>query len=77
MPERLQVVGSSSDDKSARSCYSAYGHIERVANAVTQGARSQMAQFLDQAGSWIILAHGRCYGTQAVAELRRAFRWVL
>lgn len=25
----------------------------------------------------IILAHGRCYGTDAVEELRRAFSWVL
>ena len=25
----------------------------------------------------IILAHGRCYDTDAVTELRRAFRWVL
>ncbi len=25
----------------------------------------------------IIIAHGRCYHTQAVDELRRAFRWVL
>ena len=25
----------------------------------------------------IVIAHGRCYETQAVAELRRAFRWVL
>lgn len=25
----------------------------------------------------IVIAHGRCYETNAVAELRRAFRWVL
>jgi len=25
----------------------------------------------------IVIAHGRCYEAQAVAELRRAFRWVL
>lgn len=25
----------------------------------------------------IVVAHGRCYETDAVAELQRAFRWVL
>lgn len=41
--------------------------------AVREAAR----QMLAWAPERIVLAHGRCYGNDGVAELRRAFRWVL
>ncbi len=42
-----------------------------------QTLRAAVERMIGWAPERIILAHGRCYGTQAVAELRRAFRWVL
>ena len=39
--------------------------------------RAAVQRMLDWAPERIILAHGRCYEKGAVAELRRAFRWVL
>jgi hypothetical protein len=44
------------------------------------GHRKQMAAAVRQMIAWeperIIIAHGRCYEGNAVAELRRAFRWL-
>ena len=39
--------------------------------------RKAVQAMLDWAPERIILAHGRCYEKGAVAELRRAFRWIL
>jgi hypothetical protein len=41
--------------------------------AVREAARQMIAWAPER----IVLAHGRCYEKDAVAELRRAFRWVL
>ena len=41
--------------------------------AVREAARQMIAWAPDR----IVLSHGRCYGRDAVLELRRAFRWVL
>jgi len=44
------------------------------------GRRGQMRRALERMIAWaperIVLAHGRCYETGGVAELRRAFRWI-
>jgi hypothetical protein len=42
-----------------------------------RAVRSAALQMIAWAPQKIILAHGRCYDKNAVAELRRAFRWVL
>jgi hypothetical protein len=39
--------------------------------------RAAVRQMIAWAPERIILAHGRCYDQDAIAELRRAFRWVL
>ena len=39
--------------------------------------RKSARRMLAWAPERIILAHGRCYETNGVAELRRAFRWIL
>ena len=39
-------------------------------------ARACLAQMLAWQPEKIILAHGRCYERDAVAELKRAFRWL-
>ena len=39
-------------------------------------ARASLAQMLAWQPEKIILAHGRCYERDAVAELKRAFRWL-
>lgn len=39
--------------------------------------RRAARQMIAWAPERIVLAHGRCYESNAVAELRRAFRWVL
>lgn len=42
-----------------------------------KSVRAAVRQMIDWAPERIILAHGRWYERDAVAELRRAFRWVL
>lgn len=42
-----------------------------------RGLRRAALQMIAWAPERIILAHGRCYDKHAVAELRRAFRWVM
>jgi len=39
--------------------------------------RAAAQRLIEWAPERIILAHGRCYEAEAVAELRRAFRWAL
>ena len=39
--------------------------------------RQAVERMIGWAPERVILAHGRCYESNAVAELRRAFRWVL
>ncbi len=42
-----------------------------------RGLRRAVRRMLDWAPERVVLAHGRCYEADALAELRRAFRWVL
>lgn len=39
--------------------------------------KAAVQQMIDWGPERIILAHGRCYDTDAIAELKRAFRWLL
>jgi hypothetical protein len=39
--------------------------------------REAAHRMIDWAPERIILSHGRCYEANGVAELRRAFRWML
>ena len=41
-----------------------------------KAARAALAHILAWQPERIILAHGRCYDKDGVAELRRAFRWL-
>ena len=41
------------------------------------GLRAAVETMVSWNPEQIILAHGRCYGSDGAAELRRAFRWVL
>jgi hypothetical protein len=45
------------------------------------GHRGEVRKSVERMLAWaperIILSHGRCYETNGVAELRRAFRWIL
>lgn len=45
------------------------------------GRRRELRRTVQRMIDWeperIILAHGRCYADDGVAELRRAFRWIL
>lgn len=40
------------------------------------GVRAAVERMISWAPDRIVIAHGRCYETDAVKELRRAFRWV-
>jgi hypothetical protein len=42
-----------------------------------RAVRSAALQMIAWAPERIVLAHGRCYDKDAVAELQRAFRWIL
>jgi hypothetical protein len=42
-----------------------------------RNVRAAAEQMIRWAPERIVIAHGRCYEAQAVAELQRAFRWVL
>jgi hypothetical protein len=42
-----------------------------------RAVRTAALQMIAWAPEQIVLAHGRCYSRDAVAELQRAFRWVL
>jgi hypothetical protein len=39
--------------------------------------RTAAEQMIAWSPGQIVIAHGRCYQSNAVEELRRAFRWVL
>tara|TARA_Y100000782_G_scaffold115266_1_gene156480 strand:- start:3825 stop:4589 length:765 start_codon:yes stop_codon:yes gene_type:complete len=41
------------------------------------GVRKAIETMIDWAPDYVVLAHGRCYDKNCVAELRRAFSWVL
>lgn len=67
----MQVTGAADPDGKAPidMQLSFLGHRSEIRKAVQQ--------MLDWAPERIILSHGRCYGSNGVAELERAFRWVL
>jgi hypothetical protein len=41
------------------------------------GLRKAVQTMIDWKPDYVVLAHGRCYANNAVAELKRAFAWVL
>lgn len=57
-----------------------YGSMPRDLRATFAGHRAEVKRAVETMIGWapkrIVLAHGRCYDSDAVAELRRAFRWV-
>jgi hypothetical protein len=69
--QTIKVFGAADPDGKAPldMQWSFFGHRHKVRDAAER--------MIGWAPARIILAHGRCYDAHAVAELRRAFRWVL